>query len=190
MKPVSPRILLVQNLSVHPRRLAKFLQNYGAVTKVSYRKLDEKLAESFDIIVLSGGHPQVLGHSKQFKHELDFLRSTERPVIGICLGFELIVRAHGGSLHKLPHKQHGLTPIIAIDPAFAPGGPAPIVFESHRWGVKDLPTDLIALASTSNGVELIKHSAKPIYGCQFHPEVTRPSNHGQVIFERLLAQIF
>jgi GMP synthase-like glutamine amidotransferase len=60
------------------------------------------------------------------------------------------------------------------------------VFESHRWVVTDSGDNLIALAESKDGVEIVKHKHKQIYGFQFHPEMFESSTEGNEIFANFI----
>ncbi|RLI99956.1 MAG: hypothetical protein DRP06_02690 [Candidatus Aenigmatarchaeota archaeon] len=51
------------------------------------------------------------------------------------------------------------------------------VFEAHRFYVKEV-RNLILLAKSKIGVEIIKHRKKLIYRVQFHPEIKMEENQG------------
>lgn len=62
-------------------------------------------------------------------------------------------------------------------------------WENHRWVVEKLGPDLIGLARSKLGYEIIRHSTKPIYGFQFHPEMLTKETKGAVIFNNLVKLI-
>ena len=51
------------------------------------------------------------------------------------------------------------------------------VFESHGFEISQLPPILISLAESNNcKYEIIQYDKKPIFGTQFHPEMTKDGN--------------
>ena len=183
------KILLIENGSRHTRALAHRLGEHE-VRRVKYRNLSAGDIAKADIIVLSGGHPSVLYHSWFYRKQLELIRTTTKPIIGICLGFELIIRAFGGRLNRLDRKAHGLRNItVATDYSFF-GGPVLKVWEAHKWAATFTPESVFEIvASSQYGSEIIKHRSKPIYACQFHPEVDSPLNDGSQVLRTILEMI-
>jgi GMP synthase (glutamine-hydrolysing) len=182
-------ILLVENRSRHTRAFAHRLTAYGTVARVPYWRLTPGHIAAADIIVLSGGWPSVIHHQLFFRHELELIRTSTKPILGICLGFELIVKAFGGQLHRLPRKIHGPR-IVTLDVPILSRPAGPIrVWESHRWAAPNPPDGLIQLAHSHTGVEFVRHSNRPIIGCQFHPEIDVPANDGGAVLEAAMVEL-
>ena len=157
---------------------------------IKYRNLTSGHIDAADIVILSGGHPSVLHHSWFYKRQLELIRTTTKPIIGVCLGFELIVRAYGGRLYRLKRKSHGLRTIAVTADALALGVSNLRVWEAHKWAARSVPAKTFSvIAESVNGAEIIQHRTKPIYGCQFHPEVVDPSNDGSKVLEAILRMI-
>jgi GMP synthase (glutamine-hydrolysing) len=98
------------------------------------------------------------------------------PLLGICLGAQLIARAMGSKVYPNGIKEIGwypleLTPAAADDRLFAGCGPDLTVFQWHG-DTFDLPTGAIHLAQSP----LCRNQAFRIepstYGLQFHIEMT------------------
>lgn len=175
-------ILLLENGSRHTRALAHRLSDYGAVVRLPYRHLTSAYLESADLIVLSGGHPSVIHHYWFFRRQFELIRQTQTPILGICLGFELIAKAYGSTLVRLPRKVHGLRHVTLR-------GLNANVWEAHRWAVSRLPNSLIAEGTSATGVELFRHVSKPMLGCQFHPEVAEPANDGPTLLDQFIREL-
>jgi GMP synthase-like glutamine amidotransferase len=180
------RVLLVNNGTRYLTPLLDLLVEHE-VTVADFRRLRSIEASAYDLIVLSGGHLfTAITHRAVYRRELELIRTTSRPVIGVCLGFELIVLAFGGQLKLLRHAVHD-----AVTVTFAHQGPLTghrleyEVFENHRRAVKELPRELRALARSHYGVEVIKHEKRPVYGFQFHPEMSA-AGEGRVLIERAI----
>ncbi|MFN9914040.1 MAG: glutamine-hydrolyzing GMP synthase, partial [Pirellulaceae bacterium] len=106
------------------------------------------------------------------------------PILGICYGMQLISETLGGKVTHSPAREYGRSRlhIANMDSLFA-GFPHEIdVWMSHGDQVSDLSRDFVALASTSTcPYAAVAHRSRPVYGLQFHPEVTHTSLGGTLI---------
>jgi GMP synthase-like glutamine amidotransferase len=184
------KLLVVDNGTSYLQALLKLLAPHE-VTVVPWTKFLPKDAESSDTVILSGGHSlTVTGHDQEYQDELGFIRETRLPVIGICLGFELIAHAFGANLRLLEAKEKGVIKLRFMQPhPLFLGVPEAEVFESHRWVVKNVPKPLVGLATSKDGYEIIAHESKPIFGFQFHPEMFPEKTVGAKIMHNCLSLI-
>ena len=177
-------ILIVNNNTRYLDILQKLFLNHH--TQIFNRELyrhDANRLKEFDAIVLSGGGPHTVARKhKLYQEEIHTIRHANVPIVGICLGFELIVYAFGGTLKELPQRVKGMYEIHVMrdDPMFA-GTKTLQVFENHRWTVHKLPSVLEPLAQSATGVEITKHASRPIWGFQFHPEVDVPGQNNLLV---------
>lgn len=179
--------VIVDNESKYTTALLKLL--YPEHPRViNYKDLDYRKLSKGDVIILTGGHRDpILWHKKQYAKESELIKKHKGPIIGICLGFELIAHVYGSHLHLLNARRKGEVNLI-------PSGLGPIeipksvhVYENHNWSVSNVRRPLKTLASSIDGVELFMHSRKPIYGLQFHPEES--SSDSMAIFKEILEHI-
>lgn len=166
------KILLVDNHSKHIKELLQDLRS-EFVRVEDFQKLGSISIADYDKIILSGGsYLPVIYNPDKYRKELELIRSCNKPLLGICLGFELVCHAFDEQLRQLKHRERGMVRIeLAFEDPLFDGIPKSFeVYESHRWVV---PTtkNMITLAKSKQGVEAVKHSSRQIYGVQFHPEV-------------------
>lgn len=184
------KVLLVNNGSRYLTNLKALLKDHS-LKVISYEDIPFYNVKSFDLIILSGGHRyNVVNHPDTYKNEINLIRTLKKPIIGICLGFELIAYAFNAKLKQLKRKKKGVVSLdITKDDAMFAGLTLIKVFEKHRWVVDRLHSPLMALARSKDGIEILRHKRKPIYGMQFHPEVFVDKLEGSKIFYRLLNRI-
>lgn len=183
------KVLIIDNKTLYLSELKNLFQKHTVKT-VQVQFLDLKKANDFDLIVLSGSSLfPVLGNEKIYQNEINLIKNFQTPIIGICLGFELIGSAFGAHLTLLSKRENGIVQLKIIkkeDPLFDDLANIQ-VYEGHRWVIqKPLPRVLIALAKSQDGIEIIKHRKRLIYGFQFHPEMLSPKNSGEKIFNNTL----
>lgn len=180
-------ILLVDNGSSSLDDYYILLKGYN-VEKVFFQDISNFEFESYHLVILSDG--RALSVDKNIK-ELEFVRKTSIPVIGICYGFQVLCLAHEAELMRLSNKRTGLVEIIPENShCIFDGKKSFFVFEKHRYAVDDLSSKLVCLARSEDGCEIIQVRGKKQFGLQFHPENNNPPNQGGDIFNNILKFIF
>lgn len=182
-------VLIVDNGSRHVDKIAELFPD-STINTISFRDPAIHATAADTLAVLSGGKDlAVIGNEETYNNEIEFIRNFGGPIIGICLGFELIAHAYGTQLYKMDSRREGNQEIKATNEGqiIVPEGSAS-VYQGHRWHVRSLARPLIALAESEDGVEMLRHESRDIYGVQFHPEV-HEGNDGQAIFQKMVRQI-
>lgn len=98
-----------------------------------------------------------------------------RPVLGICLGAQLMARALGEKVYPGSQPEIGwhtihFTPEAAADSALQSFTPEMTVFEWH-YETFDRPDNVTVLASSNNYKNQIFRYGETGYALQFHPEM-------------------
>jgi GMP synthase (glutamine-hydrolysing) len=148
------------------------------------REAIERLAP--EGIVLSGGPASVYDADAPMPSAaaLDLLRSGTPPVLGVCYGMNVMNLAFGGSVARAAQKEFGPADVTVgrVDPLFAIGGRTTRVWMSHGDQVTTLGADLDPLAASDNSpYAAFRHRERPIYGLQFHPEVTHSVDGKEIL---------
>jgi GMP synthase (glutamine-hydrolysing) len=132
------------------------------------------------VLVMGGGmhvdqedrHPWLRAEKAYLRWLLD--RGT--PVLGVCLGGQLVADVAGGRVAPLPAPQVGwweaeLAPTAADDLLL---GPLPSRFHAFQWHSYgfELPPGAAALAADATGLQAYR-LGEAAWGLQFHAEVTR-----------------
>jgi GMP synthase (glutamine-hydrolysing) len=96
------------------------------------------------------------------------------PVLGICLGAELLAEAAGGDSRPCPpewgFREVALTPAAVGDELLGALPGRFDVFQAHNFGL-DLPAGAVALAGSNGALQAFRVGACA-WGVQFHPEPT------------------
>ncbi len=138
------------------------------------------------------GHPRdrrVTGLARRVLTEF----SRERPVLGICLGHQLIGEHFGGLVVHASSPVHGATAAVrhGADRLFR-GVPSP--FDAARYhslvlDASHVPHVLEVIASTTRGtVMAVRHRHRPVAGVQFHPE-SYLTTRGPTILRNFLGEV-
>lgn len=174
------RILLIDNGTILLDKLKMLIPGEEIVRQPQGISLEE--SKNFDLIVLSGSRDfTVLYDGEYFKKEIELIQSTKVPMIGICLGCELIATAFGGTLKRMEERHTGIRKIDIIAGGLL-NERSVEVYEGHRWIIDSLPLDFNIVATSFDGPEIIHHQTRPIWGLQFHPENFVDKTKGDEIF--------
>lgn len=118
------------------------------------------LARGFDLLVISPGP----GHPGEYPAYGPLLDSGI-PVLGICLGLQIINAHFGGVTERLPGCMHGRAEAVIL------GGRTLAVARYHSLHAAALGQGLEVLAANASGVVMaLAHVTRPLVGFQFHPE--------------------
>jgi len=113
------------------------------------------------------------------------------PVLGICYGMQLLVKALGGDVRGAEVGEFGRSTLTVGEPGRLLAGlpREQTCWMSHRDTVFAPPPGFAALAASSESpVAAIESVEREIYGIQFHPEVVH-TPYGQAILERFLTDV-
>ncbi len=133
-------------------------------------------------VILSGGPSSVYDQAAP-DCDLDIFR-LGIPVLGICYGMQLACQAFGGTVSSTPSREYGRAScrIDSHNDLFAGVPDVTDVWMSHGDQIENVSDDFIPLAQTSTcQFAAVKHHELPIYGLQFHPEVTHTPLGGVVL---------
>ena len=106
------------------------------------------------------------------------------PVLGICYGMQLACDALGGQVGRAQSREYGRAVCEVTDPdTIFTGVPTHTeVWMSHGDQVDTVSADFRPLARTATcPLAAVRHVSLPIYGLQFHPEVTHTPAGGTIL---------
>ena len=179
------RALVLQHVAVEgPGTLGSYLEARGwkleTVALYEGARLPED-TQGYQAVIVMGGPMGVYDEA-----DYPFLRDEHRfltrvlaqdvPLLGICLGSQLLAKALGARVYRNPHKEIGwysvdLTPAGAADLLFA-GLTSPVpVFQWHGDAF-DLPAGATPLASSPLCTNQAFRYGDRVYGLLFHLELT------------------
>ncbi len=118
--------------------------------------------------------------------------ATSTPILGICYGAQLIAKQLGGTVASANSREYGRSRLSRIDGGnllFKEVSADTSVWMSHGDTIQDLPSELESIAGTENiKVGAYQRRDKPVFGIQFHPEVTH-TEAGKQILSNFLFEI-
>tara|TARA_B100000029_G_scaffold306374_1_gene299268 strand:+ start:436 stop:1179 length:744 start_codon:yes stop_codon:yes gene_type:complete len=177
-------ILLIDNYDSFVYNLARYLQELGVAVEVlrnDVQSVGDVLERDPDAIVLSPGPcgPAEAGISVELVREA----LGRIPLLGVCLGHQVLGAATGASIIRAPRPVHGQVTRVRHDAAaMFRGLPNPLRATRYHSLVVDSQTlgdqwDIVGRGE-DDLVMAIAHSEHVAWGVQFHPEsVLTDSGH-------------
>lgn len=155
------RILLVDNRDSFTRNLEHLLvQATGHAPRVApYDGFHPSMADACDLTVISPGP----GHPRDYP-AYGTLLDSGRPVLGVCLGLQIMNLHFGGSVERLPGCVHGKASRFTLF------GRDVLAARYHSLFLSRVAPDLDVLAEFQGVPMAAKHRRLPLLGLQFHPE--------------------
>lgn len=138
--------------------------------------------EAIDLLIIMGGpmsvndevdYPWLAGEKAFIRKAID----AEIPILGICLGAQLIASALGCNIFRNSKKEIGWFPIEAIPPKKAKQFYFPPIIQAFHWHGEtfDLPENAIHLARSQGCTHQAFQVGTHIIALQFHLETTAES---------------
>lgn len=154
--------------------------------------IEELLAKKPEAIIFSPGpgHPEALPESIQLIKDV----YTSIPILGICLGHQLLGAAFGAEVVQAPVIRHGkVSPVTHQNQGLFSGLPQPLPVMRYHSLVLEPETlpeclEVQALAADDHSVMAVKHRHYPAFGIQFHPESIGTPD-GVELLKRFIAEI-
>jgi GMP synthase (glutamine-hydrolysing) len=131
--------------------------------------------ERFDALIVLGGamHPDHEEQHPWLLEELELLRETTVPVLGVCLGSQLLARAAGAAVYPASEPEVGWLEVERVGPDDDPVvGVLPARFRALQWHAytHDVPAGGVELARSPVCGQAFRLGDR--WGVQFHPEIT------------------
>jgi len=170
------RLLLIDNYDSFTWNLAHYLQELGAEVDVVLNdraSVEELCDRGYDAWMISPGP----GRPEEAGISLELIAAAQEsvPLLGVCLGHQVLAQAHGARIVRAPLLMHGKTSEIEHDGRdLFEGLSRPLVAMRYHSLVVDpetVPPSLCVAARTAEGVIMaLRDRRRPHFGIQFHPE--------------------
>jgi GMP synthase (glutamine-hydrolysing) len=111
------------------------------------------------------------------------------PILGLCYGMQLACHVLGGQVKPSPSREFGRAHcrIHEADGIFAGVPEETIVWMSHGDQVQTVNGEFVPLAATETcPVAAVRHRSRPVFGLQFHPEVSHTPYGSRILRNFLL----
>jgi GMP synthase (glutamine-hydrolysing) len=161
------------------RQIPFFYKDLGEPMALDAVALDEGALDGCAGVIIMGGPQSANDPLPGLVAELKLIEqavAAETPVLGICLGAQLIAKALGARVYRNPEKEIGWAPVYFTeaagrDPVFGGVDSPSTVFQWHG-DTFDLPAGAEWLAYSDKCLHQAYRFGPNVYGVQFHPEIT------------------
>ncbi len=176
--PSMPVLVLRHEPFEHLGHFATILDVQGI--PFSYHELGQPISlQGYGSVIVMGGPMSANDPLPGMAAELALIEQAVRadvPVLGICLGSQLIAKALGAHVYPNPQKEIGWAPVHFTEAGQADAVfrdiPTPTVFFHWHGETFDLPAGAEWLAYSDRCRHQAYRYGRNVYGLQFHPEIT------------------
>jgi GMP synthase (glutamine-hydrolysing) len=180
----SDRILVLDFGAQYAHLICRRIRECGVYAELAPHDLPVASVQDPGVrgLVLSGGPASVYQVAAPLCDVKLF--QTDKPILGICYGLQLMVHLLGGRVHRAERREYGRARLRVRErgPLFA-GLPSQLTcWMSHGDAADAVPADFVAMAETENSpYAAIRHRRKPWFALQFHPEVSHTARGGEIL---------
>ena len=171
-------ILLIDHQDSFTRNLEHLLAGFDRVLVRDRLEIEEPDCEAANLIVLSPGP----GNPDQYPETQEIYRAWrgKKPILGICLGFQLILQVEGANITRQSQVLHGVETEIEFDPSSQTYSGLPPSLRVARY--HSLRVDPASLANLPDTIRItgrdpirdaplsFEDGKRKLFGLQYHPE--------------------
>ena len=182
------KILILDFGSQYTQLIARRIRELNVYTEiVPYNKVPQ-IDDTIKGVILSGSPFSVTDQRALHPNLSTFI--GKKPLLGICYGAQYLANHYGGKVLPSSKREYGKANLDKIlnakDPFLKGISPRSQVWMSHGDTIVQLPKEFELLAGTES-IEVAAFKANsqqfeaPVYGIQFHPEVTHSLEGKQLL---------
>lgn len=183
---MNDKILILDFGSQYTQLIARSIRELNIYCEIQPCTKPVQYEQGLKGIILSGS-PFSVNDPKAPKPDIKAM-ADNLPVLAVCYGAQLLAQQSGGDVGKSTHREFGRAHLqeLVHDTLLTTISDGSQVWMSHSDTIKKLPEGFTVIAKTESiPVAAYKapdsYSKKPLYGIQFHPEVTHSTDGKQLL---------
>ena len=179
-------ILIIDCGSSKTKHLEQIVDDYDDLTIKALFDFEKKDLEGIDGVIISGAPILVTEDDPTpYLEKFDWIKTYTKPLFGICFGHQMIGMTFGAFASRIREDRDWQTIGRFEDSPLFNRLPDEILMMEDHCEAISIPANFKLLASSDACVnEAMEHNELPIYGTQFHPEVS--GNHGNIVSENFI----
>lgn len=188
------KIIILDFGSQYTQLIARRVREYNVYCEIFPYSKPPQLSDEVKAVILSGSPCSVTDENAP---TVEFDRYVGKvPVLGVCYGAQLLAQHYGGVVKTSNKREYGkakLSPPQLEDSLLTDIPEGCQVWMSHGDTIAAIP-DVFELIAGTEDIDTAIYRSKegafsaPVYGLQFHPEVTH-STHGGLLLKNFLYSI-
>lgn len=189
--PAGKKMVVLVDCGAKENIIRSLLDRDITVARVpwDYDFFEDKELKKFHGLLFSNGPGDPKRVKKTIEHMEYALEHQKKPIMGICLGTQVMALAAGARTYKMKYGNRSFNqPVMNMDDK-----KCYITSQNHGYAIRprSLPKDFRIWFKNlnDNTVEGIHHIKKPFYAVQFHPEATPGPEDTGWIFDKFAADL-
>ena len=181
------KVIILDFGSQYTQLIARRVREYNVYCEIFPYSKPPQLADDVKAVILSGSPCSVTDENAP---SVEFDRYVGKvPVLGVCYGAQLLAQHYGGVVQTSNKREYGkakLSPPLLEDSLLTDIPEGCQVWMSHGDTIAAIP-DVFELIAGTEDIDTAIYRSKdgafsaPVYGLQFHPEVTHSTHGGQLL---------
>ena len=179
-------ILVIDCGSNKTKYIEQIVDEFDDVKRVGLMDFTEEELKDVRGVIISGAPILVTEVDPEpYLAKIEWIKTTDLPILGICFGHQLIGLLFGAFASKMKEDRDWQIVEAYVDCPLFNKLPQEVEMMEDHCETISIPAGFELVASSDACVnEAMQHKEKPIYGIQFHPEVS--GNHGRVVLENFV----